>query len=63
MLESVLKSFTLILVAKILHYGHAGRPNSRLLLENDMALLDMGAEYHCYASGTFMHELYFNALV
>eukprot|EP00956_Cyclotella_meneghiniana_P022983 scaffold44096_cov82-Cyclotella_meneghiniana.AAC.4 len=36
--------------AKILHYGHAGRPNSRLLLENDMALLDMGAEYHCYAS-------------
>lgn len=36
--------------AKILHYGHAGRPNSRLLLPNDMALLDMGAEYHCYAS-------------
>lgn len=36
--------------AKILHYGHAGRPNSRLLLQNDMALLDMGAEYHCYAS-------------
>lgn len=30
--------------------GHAGRPNSRLLLQNDMALLDMGAEYHCYAS-------------
>jgi Xaa-Pro dipeptidase len=36
--------------AKILHYGHAGRPNSRLLKETDMALLDMGAEYHCYAS-------------
>jgi len=36
--------------AKILHYGHSGRPNSRLLLQNDMALLDMGAEYHCYAS-------------
>jgi len=34
----------------ILHYGHAGRPNDRLLGEDDMALLDMGAEYHCYAS-------------
>ena len=36
--------------AKILHYGHAGRPNSRLLTSTDIALLDMGAEYHCYAS-------------
>mmetsp|Transcript_28811 Transcript_28811/g.52149 ORF Transcript_28811/g.52149 Transcript_28811/m.52149 type:complete len:617 (-) Transcript_28811:176-2026(-) len=36
--------------ANILHYGHAGRPNSRLLTSNDIALLDMGAEYHCYAS-------------
>lgn len=36
--------------ASILHYGHAGRPNSRLLTSSDMALLDMGAEYHCYAS-------------
>ena len=34
----------------ILHYGHAGRPNNRLLLDGDLALLDMGAEYHCYAS-------------
>lgn len=34
----------------ILHYGHAGRPNDRELLDGDMALLDMGAEYHCYAS-------------
>ena len=34
----------------ILHYGHAGRPNNRLLTEQDMALLDMGAEYMCYAS-------------
>lgn len=36
--------------ANILHYGHAGRPNSRLLTSSDMALLDMGSEYHCYAS-------------
>jgi len=36
--------------ANILHYGHAGRPNNRLLTSTDMSLLDMGAEYHCYAS-------------
>lgn len=36
--------------SNILHYGHAGRPNSRLLTSSDIALLDMGAEYHCYAS-------------
>ena len=36
--------------ANVLHYGHAGRPNSRLLTSTDIALLDMGAEYHCYAS-------------
>ena len=34
----------------ILHYGHAGRPNDRMLEDGDMVLLDMGAEYHCYAS-------------
>ena len=39
-----------VTTGNVLHYGHAGRPNSRLLLQNDMALLDMGAEYHCYAS-------------
>ena len=33
-----------------LHYGHAGAPNERVLLETDIALLDMGAEYHCYCS-------------
>ncbi|KAL7546506.1 hypothetical protein ACHAWF_009835 [Thalassiosira exigua] len=36
--------------ANVLHYGHAGRPNDRLLKPSDVALLDMGAEYHCYAS-------------
>ena len=29
---------------------HAGAPNARLLKEGDQALLDMGAEYHCYAA-------------
>ena len=29
---------------------HAGAPNARLLREGDQALLDMGAEYHCYAA-------------
>ena len=30
--------------------AHAGAPNARLLKEGDQALLDMGAEYHCYAA-------------
>ena len=34
----------------VLHYGHAGAPNDRVLSPGDMALFDMGAEYHCYAS-------------
>ena len=34
----------------VLHYGHAGAPNDRLLLANDMCLLDMGADYHGYVS-------------
>ena len=34
----------------ILHYGHAARPNERLLYDNDRVLLDMGAEYNGYAS-------------
>lgn len=33
-----------------LHYGHAGAPNDRTLTSADMALLDMGAEYHAYCS-------------
>ena len=36
--------------AATLHYGHAGAPNARRLLDGDMGLLDMGAEYHCYCS-------------
>jgi Xaa-Pro dipeptidase len=33
-----------------LHYGHAGAPNDRTLQLTDIALLDMGAEYHAYTS-------------
>eukprot|EP00526_Cylindrotheca_closterium_P008905 CAMPEP_0113601454 /NCGR_PEP_ID=MMETSP0017_2-20120614/237_1 /TAXON_ID=2856 /ORGANISM="Cylindrotheca closterium" /LENGTH=516 /DNA_ID=CAMNT_0000509747 /DNA_START=91 /DNA_END=1641 /DNA_ORIENTATION=+ /assembly_acc=CAM_ASM_000147 len=36
--------------AAILHYGHAGEPNARLIGEEDNCLFDMGAEYQCYAS-------------
>ena len=34
----------------VLHYGHAGAPNSRLIQDGDIGLYDMGAEYHCYCS-------------
>jgi Xaa-Pro dipeptidase len=36
--------------AAVLHYGHAGEPNSRQLTETDGCLFDMGAEYQGYAS-------------
>jgi Xaa-Pro dipeptidase len=34
----------------VLHYGHAGAPNDRLIQDGDMCLFDMGAEYFCYGS-------------
>ncbi|CAN6449498.1 unnamed protein product [Victoria cruziana] len=34
----------------IIHYGHAAAPNDRTTEDGDMALMDMGAEYHFYAS-------------
>ncbi|XP_031473386.1 uncharacterized protein LOC116245913 isoform X2 [Nymphaea colorata] len=34
----------------VLHYGHAAAPNDRILNDGDMALFDMGAEYHFYGS-------------
>jgi Xaa-Pro dipeptidase len=36
--------------SSVLHYGHAGAPNDYKLKEDDMALLDMGSEFHCYNS-------------
>jgi len=36
--------------AAILHYGHAGEPNDRMLRESDICLFDLGAEYQCYGS-------------
>ncbi|XP_077217115.1 metallopeptidase M24 family protein [Tasmannia lanceolata] len=36
--------------SSVLHYGHAAAPNDRTLDNGDMALLDMGAEYHFYGS-------------
>ena len=34
----------------VLHYGHAGAPNDRVLKEEDMLLFDMGGEYHAYGA-------------
>lgn len=34
----------------ILHYGHAGEPNNRLVHDGDMLLFDMGAEYAGYTA-------------
>ncbi|KAM0933575.1 putative xaa-Pro dipeptidase [Dioscorea sansibarensis] len=36
--------------SSVLHYGHAAAPNDRTLEDGDMALFDMGAEYHFYGS-------------
>ncbi|KAK9826336.1 hypothetical protein WJX74_010185 [Apatococcus lobatus] len=34
----------------VLHYGHAGAPNSRQVQDGDFCLLDMGCEYYRYGS-------------
>ena len=36
--------------SSVLHYGHAGEPNSRRLKKEDMCLFDMGGEYACYGA-------------
>ncbi|GAB4838938.1 hypothetical protein Ancab_028469 [Ancistrocladus abbreviatus] len=47
-------SYTCICAAgknsSVLHYGHAAAPNDKILKDGDMALFDMGAEYHFYGS-------------
>ena len=51
--------------SSILHYGHAGAPNDRLMHDGEWLLMDMGSEYRCYAcditttcpvNGKFSHE-------
>lgn len=52
----------------VLHYGHGAAPNDRALLPTDMALLDMGAEYHGYVSDItcsvrscfLLHHIFYN---
>jgi Xaa-Pro dipeptidase len=34
----------------VLHYGHAGAPNNKVIKDGDMLLFDMGAEYCCYGA-------------
>lgn len=34
----------------ILHYGHAGRPNDKVIVDQEFMVLDMGAEYAGYAT-------------
>lgn len=58
----------------ILHYGHAGAPNSRVIKDGDILMFDMGGEYYCYGSdisrsfpvnGKFTHaqkEIYLSVL-
>lgn len=36
--------------SSVLHYGHAGAPNDKILENGDMCLFDMGGEYYCYSS-------------
>ncbi|XP_077375774.1 xaa-Pro dipeptidase [Festucalex cinctus] len=36
--------------ASVLHYGHAGAPNDKTIVDGDMCLFDMGGEYYCYSS-------------
>ncbi|XP_014245046.1 xaa-Pro dipeptidase [Cimex lectularius] len=36
--------------AAVLHYGHAGAPNDKIINDGEMCLFDMGASYYGYAS-------------
>jgi Xaa-Pro dipeptidase len=34
----------------VLHYGHAGEPNSKVIADGSMCVFDMGGEYKCYGA-------------
>lgn len=34
----------------VLHYGHAGAPNDKTIVDGDICSFDMGGEYYCYTS-------------
>eukprot|EP01125_Pyxidicula_operculata_P001455 TRINITY_DN11337_c0_g1_i1.p1 TRINITY_DN11337_c0_g1~~TRINITY_DN11337_c0_g1_i1.p1 ORF type:complete len:479 (-),score=113.60 TRINITY_DN11337_c0_g1_i1:125-1561(-) len=34
----------------VLHYGHAGAPNEKIIKDGDILMFDMGGEYHCYGA-------------
>lgn len=34
----------------VLHYGHAGEPNAKIIKDGDLCLFDMGCEYNCWGS-------------
>lgn len=36
--------------SSVLHYGHAGSPNDKMIRDGDICLFDMGGEYYCYTS-------------
>lgn len=36
--------------SSVLHYGHAGAPNARLIKDGDILMFDMGGEYHCWGA-------------
>ncbi|KAL7712437.1 Xaa-Pro dipeptidase [Entamoeba marina] len=42
----------------VLHYGHAGRPNRRLMKDGEMVLMDLGTQCHRYATDlTFTYPI------
>ncbi|KAJ0964603.1 hypothetical protein J5N97_025741 [Dioscorea zingiberensis] len=51
--------------SSVLHYGHAASPNDRILNDGDMALMDMGAEYHFMVNGKFTKDqtIIYNAVL
>uniref|UniRef100_A0A8C6UWS1 Xaa-Pro dipeptidase n=1 Tax=Neogobius melanostomus TaxID=47308 RepID=A0A8C6UWS1_9GOBI len=45
--------------SSILHYGHAGAPNDKTIMDGDMCLFDLGGEYYCYSSDiTYQRAIY-----